>query len=414
MPQTFFANSLTVLELGERKAVGAAGSLLAQLGCRVIQIEPCGDAGAEQRAPRADLKWSTRAQFACSKWSVALDPASPPDLALAQRLADAAHIVLTSADVDRIAVEVDAESKVHCQVTAFGADGPLQGKPHTDTQVQALSGILDTTGMPDCEPIPVGGHAVEFATGIYAAAACVAAARVQRRDGLGQNIDMALFDCAYSCVATFLPRYLVDASVQVHRVGNRHPMTGPWNVYAASDGWALICSANDAQWQRLCAIMERPDLAANAAYSTSGQRMEVMPEIDREIAAWAAERTVSECVAAFEGSNVASGPIAPMDHYPREANLDYRGMICSLKDPHDGARLYVPGSPIKATRASGLDPTSVPAPDAGREAALAWLDTVERRKGGDNSRPATSNSTRAALPLAGIRVLEIGTTRPRL
>jgi len=107
--------------------------------------------------------------------------------------------------------------RVVCNVTAFGDSGPLSGKPYSEAQVQALSGILDTTGLASAAPTPIQLPLVEFMTGIYAAAACQAALRVLRRGGDGgQLIDMALYDCAFSAMATFLPKLLSGAGGDVN------------------------------------------------------------------------------------------------------------------------------------------------------------------------------------------------------
>jgi crotonobetainyl-CoA:carnitine CoA-transferase CaiB-like acyl-CoA transferase len=156
--------------------------------------------------------------------------------------------------------------------------------------------------------------------------------------------------------------------------------------------------------------MERPDLANTLAYKTTGQRMECMPEIDAQIHQWASQRTVDQCVAAFEGTNVASGPIAPLDQFPREANLEHRAMVRQIVDKQHKRSVYVPGSPIRCAHSAVLNPPDVPAPDEGREAVRDWLRAAPDSPGSTSPSP----SANADLPLRGIRVVEIGhyTTAP--
>ena len=161
--------------------------------------------------------------------------------------------------------------KIVCDVTAYGRTGPRAGQPGSEWQIQALSGIIETTGMVDGAPVPIPLPIVEFMTGVYAAASVIAALRVRREPGAGQAIDMALYDCAFSAMATFLPRPLAGSKEPIRRAGNRHAMIAPWNVYKARDGWILICVGSDAQWRRLCEIMDRSDLGGlRAARADAG------------------------------------------------------------------------------------------------------------------------------------------------
>jgi crotonobetainyl-CoA:carnitine CoA-transferase CaiB-like acyl-CoA transferase len=267
--------------------------------------------------------------------------------------------------------------------------------------VQARAGIIETTGLPDGLPVPVPLPIVEFMTGTYAAAAVVAALRVKRASGIGQRIDMALYDCAFSAMATFLPRILAGINDPIVRAGNRHAMIAPWNVYQARDGWILICVGSDQQWQRLCAIMAQPGLESAPHFSHTPDRLAHVGAVDSVVQTWVGGMTVAGCVAALNAAQIASGPIVRIDGHPREANLDHRGMIRSLADPATGATLFVPGSPLRMSAAGGRIPDRVPTPDEHRS-------EIERLL---KARTAISAVTPHAAPkasLAGIRVIEIG------
>ena len=170
-----------------------------------------------------------------------------------------ADIVLLSSDVTVTPESEWRHDQIICDITAFGDSGPLSGLAYSDAMVQAVSGIVDTTGNPADPPAPVGFPILEFCAGIYAAAAVIVALRVRRLHERGQRIDIALFDCALSTLSTFLPFHMVGKPAI--RAGNRHSLAAPWNAYRATDGWILICTATDEQWQRLCTAMQQPELA---------------------------------------------------------------------------------------------------------------------------------------------------------
>ncbi|MFO1085284.1 MAG: CoA transferase [Reyranellaceae bacterium] len=389
---------ILVTEIGGRIAAGVCGSLLAQFGATVVYVD--GPASPIGR------KGDHREQFAAGKLSFAPDLAQPGDRTLLQRLASASDVVLVSRDVDDPASTTLIEgtsNSIVCDVTAFGRSGPLAGEAFSETLVQAISGIADTTGMPDGLPVPIGVPVVDFLAGTYAASAVLSALRVKRLHGIGQAIDIALFDCAFVTLHSFLSSVLANKTSNTSRLGNNHPTVAPWNLYKSSDGWILICAGNQAQWERLCDLIERPDLKAD--YASQAARVHNRGLIDAAIEAWTSQRSTDEGVRRISQAMVACGPIAPIDLYPREDNLAHRGMVRELFDPVKQAIAFVPGSPVRMSRSPGRSPERIPAVDADRA-------EIERLV----SRPSrtTRESTAADRPLSGVRVIEIGqyTTAP--
>lgn len=391
-----------VVEAGARIGAGVCGSLLARLGATTVLVE------APASEAFGDSKWRHRQQLALGKLSFYPDAASEADLDLLRRLASRCDALILSSDADGALVKDLALDRgtgaVVCDITAYGRTGDLAGRPDTDWQVQARSGIVDTTGFPDRPPTPVPIPVVEYLTGIYAAAATVAALRVRRQSGAGQRIDMALYDCAFAAMATFLPRGLIGNREPVRRAGNRHPLIVPWNVYRASNGWVLICAGSDVQWQRLCRIMGRSDLEAAERLATNAGRGAAAAEIDEAVQAWVGQLTVAACVERLTEAGIAAGAIVTIDGHPQEPNLDHRGMIERAFDPVEGREVAVPGSPLRMGSAPRSERPRLPAPDEDRDEVRRLAEAPAPARGG---KPI-------AAPLAGIRVIEIGhyTTAP--
>lgn len=388
-------DGILVVELGARIGAGVCGSLLAQLGAETVLVE---------LPPSDDLpsKRDHRTAFAAGKLSFRPDPASEADIDLLRRLVARADVLVISSDLDSPLAEILREgwgdATIVCDITGYGRTGPLAGQPDTDWQIQALAGIVDTTGMADGPPVPSPLPVVEYMTGVYAASAVLIALRVKRLSGVGQHIDMALHDCAFAAMATFLPAALTGDRTPVVRAGNRHAMISPWNVYRASDGWILICAGSNSQWQRLCEVMDRSDLAADPLYASIADRVARRNDIDDLVQDWTAARGVAECAQALEEAAIASGAIVPIRPYPLEPNLKHRGMIRRLST--DSGEVILPGSPIHMSGTPGLAPDHVSAPDADR-------GKIENIAASVPAAPAKGASD-PAQPLAGIRVIEIG------
>ncbi len=375
---------LRVVEIGERIAAGACGSVLGALGAEVTLV------GSESSARQH--KWVDRIVAMRDKRIVR---AGPTDGVVAPLLADA-DVVITASDVTPVPDWRHTPRQIVCDITAYGSSGPMAGLPHPDQLIQAVTGLADTTGEPASPPALTGFPVTEGIGALYAAAGIIAALRVRARDGVGQDIEIALYDCAYSTLTTFLPFHIVGKPVR--RSGNRHVLAAPWNVYKASDGWVVLCTGTDEQWKRLCAVIGRPELAAHPDYRHTSDRVAHCDAVDAAVQDWIGEFAATECVERLQGIEISCGPIVTVEALAREPNLAHRGTIVPHPDPDSGGQALVMNGVIKA----------------GRKMAATPVATREPREAAAEGSPWQSHGPADRRPFAGIRVLEIGqfTTAP--
>ena len=391
---------LTVLELGTRIGASVAGATLAQLGATVVFVE------AREAAAPGPTKLSCRAQFAAGKLSLLMAPGNAEDDKLLARLAAAADVVLLSSDMDPAQlrqVAHAAKGAVMCDITACGDSGPLAGRPYSDAQIQALSGILGCTGAAGSALTPIPLPLVEHMAGLYAAGAVLCALRRKRIDGHVQTVEVSLYDVGFAAMTSFLAPALYGQEQSTTRVGNRHTMAAPWNVYRAADGWLLLCAGSDEQWRRICRLIGQEPLATDPAFAKNADRVAHVDAVDAVVQAWVASRSVQICVASFSELGLPCGPVAPIDQYPREANLTHRCMVRETHDPVTGQQVWVPGSVFHMSRSGGQALLRIPLPDEDR-AAITRLAGQPRAI----PVPAAAQQQPCAGPLAGVRVLEIG------
>ncbi|MHA6730256.1 CaiB/BaiF CoA transferase family protein [Devosia sp. A369] len=391
--------NIVVAQIGSRDGVMVCGSLLAQLGAEVVMIEDASRSSA--------MDAQLRAVHSAGKLSLAIDRRSDADRDLLGKLLARCDVVLTSSDVDpaEFRPAADAGTQIVCDITAFGSTGPRAGEALSEAQVQAFAGLMDTTGNPDGPPTAIGVPIVGYITGTYAASAVLAALRVREQQGVSQHVEVAMFDCAFLTLNAYLSGVLTGHAEDRTRMGNRHPTVAPWNLYPTADGHVIITTGNLGQWERLCQRIDRPDLFAR--FETQAQRLAGVTEIDDSVADWTRQRTTQECVEAMLKANIPSGPIAPIIDYPREANIDARGMVLSLKDPASGGTLYLPASPLGLTGSPPQQPAVIPLPDEHRRQIEQLIEAPRA------IRPAPGHQA-DRQPLAGLRVVEIGqyTTAP--
>lgn len=384
-------DGVIVLELGRRQGVAACGSLLASAGATVIVAEPAG---------LRDGKFKNRALSCAGKLSISIDAAKASDKTLLSHAVAAADIVITSSDLpdDLLdAAKSAGPDTIVCDITAL-ADEKAGANLLCDKLVQALTGIASVTGTASGNPALSDAAILDLGAGIYAASAIAVALRVRRMHGGGQHVSASMYGAGINSLTTFLPFHF-NGEVPP-RAGNRHPMCAPWNAYKASDGWILLCSANDEQWRRLCGVMGRTDLASSAPMAKLVDRVKNVDQVDAAVQNWVETQTVDDALAALGKADIAAGPIVAVADLPKNPNVRHRAVVQQLRDPDSGRNVEIAMPPLT----SGRPPASIPARDADRSFVL-----------GLPAKPRRGSATSANVkPLAGIRVLEIGqyTTAP--
>lgn len=388
-------DGILVAEIGQRLAVGACGSLLAQLGAGVVAIEMPRPTGVDKDA--------NRALIVAGKRSVAIDNDSAQDRDFLRNIVACADVILLSSDDGSghaaLWDQHDLTSHVVVDVTAFGHGSPFEGRGLAEPLLQAELGLVDTTGRIDGEPVPIGVPVIEMAGAVHAAAAVLLALRVRRQHGFGQSVDIALADVAVNALVNFIA--LHQGGQAATRSGNRHPLYAPWGCYHAADGYLLACSVSDEQFMRICEALGQPELVGDPRFSTPAQRVRHFRDIDAVINGWAGTRSVAECERVLTEAGIPCGGIVEPSDLVSEPNLIHRDTLAQCNDPYSADRVCVPRSPVRGDRLPRPDVQRIASRGEDRAAVAALL---VRRPPPVGRRAVAS----PPAPLAGVRVIEIG------
>ena len=196
---------------------------------------------------------------------------------------------------------------IYCSITGFGQDGPYAHRAGYDYIIQGMSGLMSITGDPNDQPQKVGVAVTDVFTGIYASTAILAALHQRQATGKGQHIDMALLDVAVSVTANQAMNYL-STGVAPQRMGNFHPNLSPYQVFECSDGFIIIATGNDPQYQRLCSILDLEELAEASDYLTNADRIANRDHLTEALTTKTRAFTKSDLLAGLRGQGCSRWP----------------------------------------------------------------------------------------------------------
>ena len=315
---------LRVLELARILAGPWAGQLLSDLGATVVKVEsPEGDDTRRWGPPFLTRDDETSAAYfhACNrgKRSITADFSTEEGRATVRRLAAEADVVIENfklGGLDRYGLGFEALSALNprlvwCSITGFGQDGPYAHRAGYDYIIQGMSGLMSITGEPDREPQKVGVAVTDIFTGVYASTAILAAVHQRAATGKGQRIDMALLDVATAVTANQAMNYLASGQAP-RRMGNAHPNIVPYQVFACSDGHAIVAVGNDGQFRRFCALLGLDPIGNDSRFATNPARLAHREELVPLLQEAVLRLTRHDLLASCEAQGVPAGPINDM------------------------------------------------------------------------------------------------------
>jgi crotonobetainyl-CoA:carnitine CoA-transferase CaiB-like acyl-CoA transferase len=386
---------LTVLDLTLALAGPFATFLLAGLGARVIKIEnPSAPDHCRENAPfigpnGVSLGRSTPDDVSAAalnrlrgKYAITLNlkqPGSREVFADLVRHADVLVENFAPGTLERLGIGYGFARErnpriVYCSISGYGADHSTTGSGKAmDSIIQALSGLMMTSGQPEDPPVRVGVPFADLAAPLFGVIGVLAALRERDSTGLGRHVDVSMLGVLTSLVAAE-PFALLEQCGVPQRTGRMVPRLTPFGVYEAADGHLAICAPTDQFARGVFAAMQRPELALDSRFATRDARVANKEAINHEIETFTRSRPTSQLVELFERHGVPAAPVRTPADAVRDPRVLARGETVRLDHPQLGrvADLIGPGVPIRFSgRSSG---SARPAPSVGQDNALVYGD----------------------------------------
>ncbi|HEV7414722.1 MAG TPA: CoA transferase, partial [Tianweitania sediminis] len=332
-----------------------------------------------------------------NKEFVSLNIKSAKGKRILEQLVEKADVLLENfapGVMDRLGLGPDDLFKINPRLiyaagSGFGWSGPYRDYPAMDLTVQAMSGIMSTTGYPDRPPVKAGPAVADFSGGVHLYGAVVTALFERERTGEGRFVEVAMFDAVYAANSSALGLYFGSGGEAPMRTGNRHSgmAEAPYNVYPAADGYIALICVSEQHFTSLLEAMDRTDLASDPRLETLKSRVANIDFVDEVVSGWTAKRTRDDLYEKLRKHRVPCAPLRDLGEVVHDPHMHARGMLQKVEHPLLG-ELVLPTSPmryrdeperkLKPSKALGADTADVLADLIGFDA----LEVEELRKEG--------------------------------
>jgi CoA:oxalate CoA-transferase len=374
-------SGIVVIDLSRILAGPYCTMLMAEMGARVIKVEPPG--GGDDARAYGPFRNGVSTYFSSvnrGKQSIALDLKNAGDRATFERLLETADVVVENfrpGTMEKFGYGWETlhpryQRLIYAAASGFGHTGPYSRHPAYDMVVQGLGGIMSITGYPGEPPARVGMSIGDIGAGLYTAIAVNAALLHRERTGEATKVDIGMLDCQIALMENAVMRYTVMGEIP-GPLGARHPTITPFQALSTKDGNIIIAAGNDALFQKLVAAMGRPDLAASPLYASNDLRLQNQPQLQDELERTLKQKTTTDWIVALEAAGIPCGPINNVAEALAHPQVAARNMVITVEDQAAGT-LKLAGNPLKFS-AFPDPPTRDPAPalDADRAAILREL-----------------------------------------
>lgn len=383
---------LKVIELGQLIAGPFAGKTLADFGAEVIKVEPPAAEGGAGGDPLRQWRmlhngtsvwWQVQSR---NKRSVVLDLRTEAGRDTVRRLIDEADVLIENFKPGTLekwgmGYEVLSRSNpglIMLRVSGYGQTGPYRDRPGFAVVAEAMGGMRYLNGEPGRPPVRAGVSLGDTLAALHGVIGVLLALQARQRSasrdapkGLGQVVDVALYESVFNCMESLLPEYSAFGAVR-QPAGSALPGIAPSNAYPCADGMVVIGGNGDSIFKRLMIAIGRDDLATDPQLASNPGRVARVTEIDAAIGAWTGTRQVAQVLEVLNAASVPVGRIYTAADIAADPHYQAREMTVPVTTP-DGLTVQVPGIVPKLSRTPGAITRRAPALGEDTEAVLSRL-----------------------------------------
>lgn len=331
-------DDVTVIAV-EQYGAGPWGSVhLADLGATIVKIEDPRSGGDVGRyvppfqVGEDSLFFET---FCHNKRSVSLDLKHPQARGVLEDLvagADAVYSNLRGDGPGKLRITYDDLKHINpavvcCSLSGFGMTGPRAAEGGYDYIMQGMAGWMSLTGDPDGPPVKSGLSLVDLATGYAAALGLMSALWRARRDGVGCDVDVSLFETAMNLNMYVTTWHLSQGWEPIRTRNSAHPSVVPFQNFETADGWVVIACPKEKFFQSLCELLGLEWMVADERFRDMASRLEHRDACVELVSAEVRKRTTAEWLPKLQAVGIPSGPIYSIEEAVADPQTVARGLV---------------------------------------------------------------------------------------
>jgi len=331
--------------------------VLCDLGAEVIKVEsPDGGDPSRKSLPFIEGVSSYFLSVNRGKKSVAVNLRHPQGKEIVLALANQSDVLVENfrpGVMDRLGLGYGALREtnpriIYAACSGFGQKGPYAHRPAYDVVVQGMGGALSITGEAGGPPVRVGFSIGDIGGGIFTALGVLAALHERESSGQGQMVDISMLDGQIALLENAFARFFATGEVP-QRIGTRHPLRTPFQAFPTQDGHIVLAAGEERFWQRLCQVINRPDLLGDERFKDNPSRTRNHDQLEPILKEITQTKKTAEWVALMDKSDIPCGPVNSIDQVVDDPHTAAREMITEVEHSKAG-RLKVVNSPLKLSR----------------------------------------------------------------
>jgi benzylsuccinate CoA-transferase BbsF subunit len=346
---------LKVLEFGGYAAGPHIGKVLANFGASTIHMESRErpDGFRIQYPPFKDNRHGYNrsgcfAFFNDSKYSVTVDLKKPAGVALARRMAQWCDLIvenMRAGVMERLGLGFATLAELNPRLVMLstcnmGQTGPRADQPGFGSQLSALAGVCELTGVPDGPPMLLYGPYIDYIASLLGTSAALAGVIRSRRTGRGAFIDLSQYECGLVFMGAALQDFFASGRVPA-RCGNDDPIAVPHGAFPCRDQeWVTLSCWSDADFAALAKTIGDETLAADARFAGAAARRANIEALEEVISAWTAQRSAEAAAVALQAAGVAAYPVVTMAGLYADPQLRARGQFRVRRHAEMGDHAY--------------------------------------------------------------------------
>ncbi len=345
---------VVVLDLTQIYNGPYATFLMALAGAKVIKVEPKTGENLRSRGDLGGVAYPF-AMLNSNKDPVTLNLKTERGKELLREMVRKADILVENFSpgvMERLGLGATELQKINPRLvygssSGYGSDGPYRNYPAMDLVMQAMCGVINSTGFGDQPPVKSGAALCDFFAGIHLFSAIMMAMYDRERTGKGRVVEVSMQDATYCSLGSNYGMLHARGDDAPERTGNRHGGLGvaPYNAYETTDGYVVVNAPADHHFQAILDVIGRQDLKDDPRLKTRTDRVVNFELVDQLLGDWAKTQTKDEASGAMLARNVPCAPVRKLHEVMNDPNMLARGSLQPMDHPELG-RVNVPHTPL--------------------------------------------------------------------